>query len=135
MNKVTLLTLFPESFEFLRTYGVIGKAIENKKLELEIVDMRDFANNKHNHVDDTVYGGAAGMLIRPQVIYDALLSVKKPKSKVAFMSATGKVLDQKAITQYIQDTAWTLAQKRKGYKKNPWFKKGNLKWVKALVKI
>lgn len=100
MNKVTLLTLFPESFEFLRTYGVIGKAIENKKLELEIVDMRDFANNKHNHVDDTVYGGAAGMLIRPQVIYDALLSVKTPKSKVAFMSATGKVLDQKLAIDF-----------------------------------
>lgn len=58
MNKVTILTLFPESFEFLKTYGVIGKAIENKKLEINLVNIRDFSNDKHNHVDDTEIGRA-----------------------------------------------------------------------------
>ena len=100
MNSVTILTLFPESFEFLKTYGVIGKAIENKKLEIKIVDIRDFSNDKHNHVDDTVYGGAAGMLIKPQVLYDCLMSVKKPKSKVCFMSAAGKKLNQKLAIDF-----------------------------------
>ena len=102
MNKVTILTLFPESFEFLKTYGVIGKAIENKKLEINLVDIRDFSNDKHNHVDDTVYGGAAGMLIKPQPIYDALMSVKKAHSKVCFMSATGKKLDQKLAIDFAE---------------------------------
>ena len=102
MNSVTILTLFPESFEFLKTYGVIGKAIENKKLEIKIVDIRDFSNDKHNHVDDTVYGGAAGMLIKPQVLYDCLMSVKKPKSKVCFMSAAGKKLNQKLAIDFAE---------------------------------
>ena len=100
MNKITILTLFPESFKFLKTYGVIGKAISKGLLELEFVNIRDFSNNKHNHVDDTVYGGAAGMLIRPQPLYDALMSVKKPNSKVAYMSATGRVLDQKLAINF-----------------------------------
>ncbi|MDO5047909.1 MAG: tRNA (guanosine(37)-N1)-methyltransferase TrmD [Anaerococcus sp.] len=102
MNKVTILTLFPESFEFLKTYGVIGKAIENKKLEINIVNIRDFSNDKHNHVDDTVYGGAAGMLIKAQVIYDALMSVKTHKSKVCYMSAAGKKLDQKLAINFAE---------------------------------
>lgn len=100
MNKITILTLFPESFEFLKTYGVIGKAIDKGLLELEFVNIRDFSNNKHNHVDDTVYGGAAGMLIKPQPLYDALMSVKKPGSKVAFMSAGGTVLNQKLAIDF-----------------------------------
>ena len=95
MNKITILTLFPESFEFLKTYGVIGKAISKGLLELEFVNIRDFSNDKHNHVDDAVYGGAAGMLMKPKPLYDALMSVKKTNSKVAYMSATGRVLDQK----------------------------------------
>lgn len=102
MNKITILTLFPESFEFLKTYGVIGKAIDKGLLEINLVNIRDFANNKHNHVDDTVYGGAAGMLIKPQPLYDALMSVKQPKSQVAFMSATGKVLNQKLAIDFAE---------------------------------
>lgn len=102
MNKVTILSLFPESFGFLKTYGVIGKAIENGLLELEFVNIRDFSNDKHNHVDDTVYGGAAGMLIKPDVLYRALMSVKKPGSKVAFMSATGSLLNQKLAIDFAE---------------------------------
>ena len=102
MNKITILTLFPESFEFLKTYGVIGKAISKGLLELELVNIRDFSNDKHNHVDDTVYGGAAGMLMKPKPLYDALMSVKKPNSKVAYMSAAGRVLNQKLAIDFAE---------------------------------
>ena len=102
MNKITILTLFPESFEFLKTYGVIGKAISKELLEIELVNIRDFSNDKHNHVDDTVYGGAAGMLIKPQVLYDALISVKKPGSKVCYMSAAGSKLNQKLAIDFAE---------------------------------
>ena len=102
MNKITILTLFPESFEFLKTYGVIGKAISKGLLEIELVNIRDFSNDKHNHVDDTVYGGAAGMLIKPQVLYDALISVKKPGSKVCYMSAAGSKLNQKLAIDFAE---------------------------------
>ena len=71
-----------------------------KRQELEFVNIRDFSNDKHNHVDDTVYGGAAGMLMKPKPIYDALMSVKKQNSKVAYMSATGRVLNQKLAIDF-----------------------------------
>lgn len=100
MNKITILTLFPEAFEFLETYGVIGKAIQSKKLEIKVVNIRDYTKNKHNKVDDTVYGGAAGMLMSPQPIYDAIMDVKSFDSKVVFMSASGKVLDQKTAIKF-----------------------------------
>lgn len=100
MNKITVLTLFPEAFDFLETYGVIGKAIKSGKLKIDIVNIRDFTKDKHNRVDDTVYGGAAGMLMSPQPIYDALVHAKSPKSKVVFMSAGGEVLTQKTAIKF-----------------------------------
>ncbi|MDD7305503.1 MAG: tRNA (guanosine(37)-N1)-methyltransferase TrmD [Peptoniphilaceae bacterium] len=100
MNKITILTLFPEAFDFLETYGVIGKAIQGGKLKIDIVNIRDYTKDKHKKVDDTVYGGAAGMLMTPQPIYDAIMDVKSQKSKVVFMSAAGKVLDQKTAIKF-----------------------------------
>lgn len=100
MNKITILTLFPEAFDFLETYGVIGKAIQSGKIKIDVVNIRDYSKDKHNKVDDTVYGGAAGMLMSPQPIYDAIMDVKSPDSKVVFMSAAGKVLDQKTAIKF-----------------------------------
>ena len=85
MNKITILTLFPESFEFLKSYGVIGKAIEKGLIEINLVNIRDYSKDKHNKVDDTVFGGAAGMLMKPQPIYDALIANKSSKSKVCLL--------------------------------------------------
>lgn len=100
MNKITVLTLFPEAFDFLKSYGVIGKAIDNGKLKIEVVNIRDYTLDKHNRVDDTVFGGAAGMLMSPQPIYDALIANKTSKSKVVFMSAGGEVLTQKMAIEF-----------------------------------
>lgn len=100
MNKITILTLFPEAFDFLETYGVIGKAIQKGKIKIDVVNIRDYTKDKHKKVDDTVYGGAAGMLMTPQPIYDAIMDVKSPKSKVVFMSAAGQVLDQKTAIKF-----------------------------------
>src|SRR5690625_2548912 len=95
MNKITILTLFPESFKFLESYGVIGKTIQKGLIVINLVDIRDYSKDKHNRVDDIVFGGAAGMLMRPQPIYDALVKNKTSKSKVLYMSAAGEILDQK----------------------------------------
>ena len=100
MNKITILTLFPESFKFLKSYGVIGKAIEKGLIEINLVDIRDYSKDKHNRVDDTVFGGAAGMLMRPQPIYDALIANKSSKSKVVYMSAAGEILNQKLAIKF-----------------------------------
>lgn len=92
--KYKILTLFPEIFDSLKDYGVIGKAIEKGIIEIEAIDIRKYSKNKHHKVDDEIYGGGAGMLMTCQPIYDCLKDNVKDNSKVIFASPQGKVLDQ-----------------------------------------
>ena len=94
--KFDVLTLFPEMFESVRQ-SIIGRALEKNILELNIINIRDFSKDKHKKVDDTVYGGGAGMLIKPDVVYDAYKSVKDEKSKVIYLSPQGKKLCQEKV--------------------------------------
>ena len=94
MIKITILTLFPELIESIRNYGVLGKAIEKGVIELEILNIRDFSKDKHNKVDDEIYGGGAGMLMTVQPVFDAINFSKKDNSKVVFLSPQGEVLTQ-----------------------------------------
>lgn len=94
--KFDILTLFPEMFEPL-SKSIIGKAIEKEIIDINVVDIRDFSKDKHKKVDDTPYGGGAGMVIRPDVVYDAYKSLKDENAKVIYMSPQGKVLDQEKV--------------------------------------
>lgn len=94
--KFDILTLFPEMFEPL-SKSIIGKAIEKKIININLVDIRDFSKDKHKKVDDTPYGGGAGMVIRPDVVYDAYKSVKAEDAKVIYMSPQGAVLNQEKV--------------------------------------
>ena len=95
--KIDVLTLFPEMFSPLKE-SIIGKAIEKKLINLELVNMRDFSKDKHKKVDDTPYGGGAGMVIRPDVVYDAYNSLKiKENSKLIYLSPQGKTLTQEKV--------------------------------------
>ena len=88
-----VLTLFPEMFEPLKK-SIIGRAIEKNLIKLNLVNIRDFSKDKHKKVDDTPFGGGAGMVMKPDIVYDAYLSVKKLNAKVIYMSPQGKKLDQ-----------------------------------------
>lgn len=94
MIKITVLTLFPDFIKSIMNYSVIGRAINNDIIDLEIKDIRDFSLDKHKKVDDEIYGGGAGMLMTVQPIYEAINSVKSEDSKVIYMSPQGKVLNQ-----------------------------------------
>lgn len=94
--KFDVLTLFPEMFEPLRQ-SIIGKATEKKLIDLNFINIRDFSKDKHKKVDDTPYGGGAGMVMRPDVVYEAYQSVKEDKAKVIYMSPQGKRLNQQMI--------------------------------------
>ncbi len=94
--KFDVLTLFPEMFEPLKT-SIIGKAVEKKLLDINLIDIREFSKDKHKKVDDTPYGGGAGMVMKPDVVYDAYRSVKSNKAKVIYMSPQGKTLNQKKV--------------------------------------
>lgn len=94
--KFDVLTLFPEMFEPVKQ-SIIGRAIENKLIDINLINIRDFSKEKHKKVDDTPYGGGAGMVIMPDVVYDAYKSLNDENAKVIYLSPQGKVLNQKMV--------------------------------------
>lgn len=96
--KFDVLTLFPEMFELLNQ-SIIGKAIEKDLIDIKLINIRDFSKDKHKKVDDTPYGGGAGMIMKPDVVYDAYQSVKDENAKVIYMSPQGKPLNQKKVEE------------------------------------
>ena len=96
--KFDVLTLFPEMFEPLKE-SILGKASEKGLIGINLINIRDFSKNKHKKVDDTPYGGGAGMVLMPDVVYDAYKSVKTEKAKVIYMSPQGKKLDQAKVEE------------------------------------
>ena len=96
--KFDILTLFPEMFEPL-TKSIIGRATLKNILEINLINIRDFSKNKHKQVDDTPYGGGAGMLLKPDVVWDAYSSVKSDDSKVIYLSPQGKTLNQNKVEE------------------------------------
>ena len=96
--KFDVLTLFPEMFSSLNE-SIIGKAIEKGLIEVNLTNIRDFSKNKHKKVDDTPYGGGAGMVIRPDVVYDAYSSIKNYDAKVIYLSPQGSLLNQDKVKE------------------------------------
>ena len=96
--KFDILTLFPEMFEPIKQ-SIIGRATQKNLLEINLINIRDFSQDKHKKVDDTVYGGGAGMLIKPDVVYEAYKSVKSNTAKVIYLSPQGKTLSQEKIKE------------------------------------
>ena len=116
-----VLTLFPEMFNILNE-SIIGRAKEKGLINVNLINIRDFSKNKHKKVDDTPYGGGAGMVIQPDVVYDAYKSVisnikdvmnvtnskkientenveKLTRTRVIYMSPQGKKLDQQKVEE------------------------------------
>lgn len=94
--KFDVLTLFPEMFDSLNQ-SILGRAVEKDLININLINIRDFSKDKHKKVDDTPYGGGAGMVIRPDVVYDAYKSIKDEDAKVIYMSPQGKVLNQEKV--------------------------------------
>lgn len=101
--KFDVLTLFPEMFEPMK-HSIIERASEKDLIDINLINIRDFSKDKHKHVDDTPYGGGAGMLIRPDVVYDAYSSVSEENAKVVYMSPKGKVLNQNMVKELSKES-------------------------------
>ncbi len=96
--KIEILTLFPEMFEALRA-SIIGRATSSGKLDIKIINIRDFSEDKHKKCDDTPFGGGAGMVMTPQPLASALKSIRGYKSaRKIFMSPSGERLNQQMVT-------------------------------------
>ena len=94
-----VLTLFPEMFDALNS-SIIGRAKEKNLININLINIRDFSKDKHKKVDDTPYGGGAGMVMKPDCVYDAFQSIEnKDNAKVIYMSPQGKKLDQKKVEE------------------------------------
>ena len=98
MKKIRfdVLTLFPDMFNSIMNESIIGRAIEDKKVEINAVNIRDFSTDKHNRVDDYPYGGGAGMVMQAQPIYDAYKSLVSDGEQVPiiYMSPQGRKFTQ-----------------------------------------
>ena len=105
--KFNVLTLFPEMFEPMKQ-SIIGRAIENGQIELNIINIRDFSKDKHKKVDDTPYGGGAGMVMRADVVYDAFKSIKDENTKLIYLSPKGLKLNQEKVKNLSKEKIITL---------------------------
>lgn len=92
--KFKVLTLFPEIIDAFKQHSIIKRAIEYNKLDIDIIDYREYSLDKHHKVDDTIYGGGSGMLLSVQPIHDALKANKSENSKVVLVCPTGKIFTQ-----------------------------------------
>lgn len=95
--KYHVLTLFPEMIEQGMNTSITGRAIQNKLISLNAVNIRDYSDNKHMKVDDYPYGGGAGMVMQAEPIcraYESLVSGKEEKPRVVYLTPQGKVFNQ-----------------------------------------
>lgn len=104
--KITILTLFPEMFIGPFDHSIIKNAREKGLVEIEFINIRDFGEGKHKMVDDTEYGGGVGMVMKVDVLYQAIESVRsksandEKKEKVFLLSATGKTFNQTVVKEF-----------------------------------
>ncbi len=89
-----IFTLYPEFYPGFLNKGLYGKALSKNIWDLEIVNIRDFANDKHKTVDDTPYGGGSGMLMRPDVLANSLDKKIKSTEKIIYLSPKGRLFNQ-----------------------------------------
>ncbi|KNF08787.1 tRNA (guanine-N(1)-)-methyltransferase TrmD [Gottschalkia purinilytica] len=101
--KIDVLTLFPEMFHETMNTSIIGKAIENEKVSIDYINIRDFSEDKHKRVDDYPFGGGPGMVMKPEPIYEAIKSVKKENSRIIYLSPKGKVYNQSMANELSEE--------------------------------
>lgn len=104
--KINILTIFPEMFEPLKA-SMLGRAMENGIIEVSVTDIRDYTLDRHNRVDDTPYGGGAGMVMQVQPILDAFRA-QGYGGKVLYMSPRGEMLSGRLAHDLAQEEEITI---------------------------
>ncbi len=97
--KINILTIFPKMFDGWQAEGMIAKAIERELVEINVIDFREYAENKHKKVDDYPFGGGEGMLLMPQPIMTAIETNDLVQTHLIFPSPKGSVLNQKKLEE------------------------------------
>lgn len=101
--QIDILTLFPEMFNGFLTESIIKRAIEKEKVKINIINFRDYTTDPHGKVDDTPFGGGAGMVLQVEPIYNALENIKTKDSHIILLTPSGKTFNQqkaKTLTKH-----------------------------------
>lgn len=93
--KITILSLFPNMFDGFLTESIIKRAIQNEKVEVKIINFRDYSVYNNKQVDDTPYGGGAGMVLMCDPIFRCLDEIRTPKSHIIILSPEGSIYNEK----------------------------------------
>ena len=103
MFQVKIFTLYPDFFPGILGKGIYGRAIEKSLWNLNVINIRDYADDKHKTVDDTPYGGGEGMVLKPDVVAKALDQNLKKDEKVIYLTPKGKTFDQNTAKNFLKN--------------------------------
>lgn len=101
--NIKVLTLFPDMFTAL-DHSIVGRAQEDARIHLEYINFRDYSTNRHGRVDDSPYGGGAGMLLTPQPVFDAVAALPKANRRIVAMTPTGQRFNQAVAEEWAQES-------------------------------
>ena len=99
--KIDVLTLFPESIKGFLDESIIKRAINSGKVEINLINFRDYSPLNNNQVDDTPYGGGAGMVLRCEPIFNAIEDIKTPDSYVIMLTPEGNTYKQEKAKELV----------------------------------
>ena len=108
MLQTQIFTLYPEIFPGPLNKGLYGKAMAKKLWNLNVINIRDAATDKHKTVDDTPYGGGSGMLLKPDVLANSIDQNVKKGDKIFYLSPKGKIFDQKLAQELSKEKSFSL---------------------------
>ena len=108
MWTARVFTLYPEIFPGPLNKGLYGKALEKKVWNLEVINIRDSAEDKHKTVDDTPFGGGSGMLLKPDVLGKSIDNNTKKDERIFYLSPKGKIFDQKIAKEISKEKTINL---------------------------
>jgi tRNA (guanine37-N1)-methyltransferase len=107
MMKIDVLTLFPEMFTGVFGHSILKKAAEKQAVQYNVINFREFSDNKHQTVDDYPYGGGAGMVLKPQPIFDAVETLQnkndEQKTRIILLCPQGERLNQKKAEELARE--------------------------------
>lgn len=103
MTTIKIVTLFPDFFESPLRTGLMGKAVESGLVTVNLIDLREFCDDKFKRCDDYPYGGGSGMVLMPEPLFMALSAVKDSKTRVVLTSPSGRLLTQNVVKELARE--------------------------------
>ena len=103
MIRIDILTLFPSMFDGFLNESIINRAIKRNLVQINVINFRNYTLDPHGKVDDTPYGGGAGMVLTPQPIFDAVEDLKTENTKVILLTPDGKTYNQEMAYSYSKE--------------------------------